>query len=168
MKRILFGLLLWSTSSFGGLTFVTDPADGNVTGAPGSTVGWGFTFMVTPGDSNFYFLNRVEFCFGAQVTPCPLSQPGGVAGTGSFTDIAAALSGLVLDRIGVNSPVNANPYSEVFSGVLGSLAGLGSLYIDPLAAPQTLTGQLNVYYDIYDGNPFNACGGKVIMSLLAK
>lgn len=115
----------------------TAPANGSLSGSPGQTVGWGFTFALAPGNINYYVLNQVEFCYGAQVSPCPATPL-----IGTFTDFAAAINGLI---------IHASPYSEAFSASLQQ--GLGSYAINLGASPQALTGSLNVYYDVYNGDP---------------
>ena len=82
--------LLATGSASAGLILTTNPANGIISGTRGSTVGWGFTF--TASDANYYSLDSVEFCFGAQVQPCPVTTPG----IGSFTDIAANIEGLII------------------------------------------------------------------------
>ena len=127
-------------------TLTTTPANGSLAGAPGQTVGWGLTFTLAPGNANYYVLNQVEFCYGAQVSPCPATPL-----VGTFTDFAAAINGLI---------IHSSPYSEAFNAALQT--GLGSYAINMGAAPQVLTGSLNIYYDVYNGDP--SAGGNQILA----
>jgi hypothetical protein len=120
------------------MPLTTDPASGVVSGAPGATVGWGFTLTAT--DTNYYVLNNVFFCIGGQLAPtCP------DLATGTFTDIAAAIHGVI-----IGPAFSPSPYSEPFAA---GVSGLGSYTIAAGAADQTLVGKLYVYFDTYDGIP---------------
>jgi|SRR6185437_9518806 len=115
-----------------------DPLDGIVTGSPGSTVGWGFTFTAT--DSNYYVLDLVEFCYGAQTQPCPITTAAG-----TFTDIAAGINGLI-----IGPGESESPYAEGFSP---DTSGLGEFDIASDASAQQLIGTIFVHYDVYEGDP---------------
>ncbi len=146
MRRFTLFLLTaaLALSSFAGnvladsFSVETDPLDGIVAGAPGSTVGWGFTFTAT--DSNYYVLDLVEFCYGAQTQPCPTDTAAG-----TFTDIAAGINGLI-----IGPGESESPYTEGFSP---GTSGLGEFDIAPDAAAQQLVGTIDVHYDVYEGDP---------------
>ena len=131
--------LMAATPVWGGLIFTTNPVDGVLSGTPGQTVGWGFTF--TASDANYYVLSNVFFCIGAQMAPtCP-----DIVGVGAFTDIAAGVNGLI-----IVPTYSASPYSEIFSA---GVSGLGSYTISASAAIQAVKGSLYVYFDTFNGDP---------------
>jgi hypothetical protein len=101
-------------------------------------VGWGFTFTAT--NSNYYVLDLVEFCYGAQTQPCPTTTAAG-----TFTDIAAGINGLI-----IGPGESESPYTEGFSP---DTSGLGEFDIAPDAATQQLIGTIYVHYDVYEGDP---------------
>jgi len=144
IRNLVLACFLTSAPGWAGLIFSLDPVNGTVAGAPGGVVGWGFTFTTT--DANHYLLSFVEFCFGSAI---PNTGACNNSPVGTFTDFAAGVNGLIIGPL-----FNNSGYSEVFDSV--NQTGLGSFTIDPLAAaPQQLAGAIYVYYDVYEGDPFN-------------
>jgi len=125
------------------LTLTVDPVDGVITGTPGATVGWGFTF--TTNDSNTYLPTFIEFCIGAAI---PNTGTCNNTAVGDFTDFASALNLII-----IGPGFNPSGYSEVFHAA--NQTGLGSFSILPGAVPQQLMGTIYLYYDVYDGDPFS-------------
>src|SRR5690348_14781513 len=75
-----------------GATITLIPPGGAITGTPGSTVGWGFTFSNT---TNYAQITSSQFCLdstGVGTTPCQLPT------IGTYTDF-----------IGPNGPVAGPP-----------------------------------------------------------
>ena len=56
------------------------PTGGNLSGTPGSTVGWGFSIS---NDTDYLLVSSADFCSGAALPPCPLF-------IGTFDDFIAA------------------------------------------------------------------------------
>lgn len=134
--------------SFGGmtvqatplLTFTPDPADGQVSGAAGSTVGWGFTITNTSA-TDYVLISNTDFCpEGAldQINGCPAP---GHPNYGTYTD-----------SLSLNGSYNTlNPLqTETLSA-----SGLGSFVINPALTPGIYTGALVIYYDVLDGTSFD-------------
>jgi hypothetical protein len=143
LRNLVVACALTSTPGCAGLIFSLNPASGTVSGLPGDTVGWGFTFITD--DANHYLLNMVEFCIGVAI---PNTGNCNNTAVGTFTDFAAGVNGLIVGPL-----FNPSGYSESFNN--GSQTGLGSFAISPLAALQPLDGTIYVYYDVYAGDPFN-------------
>ena len=61
------------TGSLGATTFVTDPANGALTGAPGDVVGWGFTMT---NNTDWLIVTQAAFCVGTGHTAADLGDGG--------------------------------------------------------------------------------------------
>jgi len=132
-----------SSLAFGAsiLSLTTNPASGAISGAPGQTVGWGFT-LVNSSD-NFAVISSADFCGAVISSPC--STP-----LGSFTDFIAQFNFTVI-----------NPHSSlsnVFNPVTHT--GIGSYAIKPTAVPgSSFLGQVVLTYDTFiDGSFLNQIG----------
>jgi hypothetical protein len=119
------------------LTLTPSP---DLSGAPGSTVGWGFTIV----NDTPYFLefSSSQFCLAPVIlTPAVSCTP---PVTGVFNDIIVG-----------NDPIIApdSSLSEDFDPV-GFTTGLGYFDIDPDAAyPSSDVGQIVLIYDGYNQDP---------------
>ena len=130
-RSILLALALAASPAWGALTFVTSPADGSISGLPGSTIGWGFTF--TSDDSNNYLINLVEFCRPSCASVIP--------GVGTFNDYASP------NLVTIGPLGSPSPYTEAF---VNGVSGLGSFVIDVGASLQSIPGTIRVHFDVYD------------------
>ncbi len=107
-----------------------DPPDGNVTGAPGDTVGWGFSIA---NDTAFYLVV-------SSVTPSGFSFIPGV-----FSDYIASVNFVVI------APNTTSPV-EPFNASLSQ--GFGQYAIDLGATPpDSDSGTFTVSYDLFVMDP---------------
>lgn len=112
-----------------------DPTGGALTGAAGSTVGWGFTLTATGPD--FALITGSDFCVGAITSPCANSL-------GIYTDFIG-------NQFVVVGPGSMeNPGSETFDDA--AMLGIGSFLINP-GAMGTVSGDLVLSYDLYSVDP---------------
>ncbi len=112
-----------------------NPANGNISGNPGDTVGWGFTITADP--SNFASIDSVQLAFDTNPS------------LGIFTDLLGPQGG---PSQGFIAPSPSGPWTENFDATAG--LGIGSYQISPLAAPgQQDTGTLAVFYDLFSADP---------------
>jgi len=118
-------------------TLTLDPVGGAITGAAGSTVGWGFT--LTNLGSDFAVITGSDFCVGPITSPC--TNP-----LGTYTDFVGQQF-FVLGPSPENSSI-----SQSFD--LMALTGVGSLFINPLAQPgDKAIGQVVLSYDLFSLSP---------------
>jgi hypothetical protein len=110
-----------------------DPADGHVTGAPGQTVGWGFTIE-----------NTTDFLVPTRFTIVP--PPGPAVGT--FTDFTQ------FNYFVVGPQPELAAVSQAFDAL--NSQGVGSFAIDPGAAPGTYDFDIVLTYDLYSVSPNDA------------
>jgi hypothetical protein len=137
MKNAAFHSILFLVLLAGSLpatTFSTLPGSGVLTGAPGETVGWGFS------STNDDFFQSISFSQSILVNE---TNP---------------LLGIYIDLIGpqggpVNFAVDAGQtWSEGFSNV--NQVGLGTFTIDPGAAPGSSdSGSIRVFFNFADSTP---------------
>lgn len=109
---------------------ILDPSDGIISGAPGATVGWGFTLS---NDSGFLIPSQVLFCEGAFNSGCTPTF-------GTFTDFAAQAQ---LNVIGPGSTV-----TQAWDDA--TQQGIGSFTINanaPIGAVDT--GTIFLIYDMF-------------------
>jgi hypothetical protein len=97
------------------LSLVLNPPNGAISGAPGDTIGWGFT--LTNPDNTYAAIASADFCGGVLTSPC--STP-----LGTFTDFIAQFNFTVVGPNGTESAV-FNPLN---------FTGVGSYTIDSAAA----------------------------------
>jgi hypothetical protein len=118
-------------------TLTLDPADGAITGAPGSTVGWGFT--LTNLGSDWAVVTSSDFCVGPITSPC-------INSFGTYTDFAGPQFILV----------GPSPESTVFTQAFDNSLqqGMGSFFINP-SSVGTVFGQIALTYDLFNVDPFS-------------
>jgi hypothetical protein len=118
-------------------TLTLDPSSGNINGAAGSTVGWGFTLENL--GPYFAVVSSSDFCVGPITSPCSNSF-------GTYTDFIAAQF-LVVGPSPENSSI-----SQSFDDA--AQLGLGSFFINATSTGSVL-GQLVLTYDLYSVDPFS-------------
>jgi hypothetical protein len=127
----LFLLALGASARADDISLTLDPVSGALTGAAGSTVGWGFT--LTNSGTDFAVSSGSDFCVGPIASPCGTSF-------GTYTDFIGQQF-LVL---------GSSPVTEAFDNTLQN--GLGSFFINP-ASTGTVSGLAVVFYDLYSVDP---------------
>jgi hypothetical protein len=136
------------------------PNGGLITGGPGQTIGWGFTFDDS-GDTSgdFLLITGSDFCLGAFAPPCFNSL-------GSYSDFVGADQFLV---------IGPSPYTLTATQDfdLSAETGTGSFTIVPAASlGDSVSGTLTLSYDVYDGDPAggsaNLIAGSLTVSALAE
>jgi PEP-CTERM motif len=158
MKRILQVLLLSlvvASVCTATATLTLNPVNGAVTGAPGQSVGWGFTIS----DDTFWLVvTGTDFCSSFNtsphdVFPCTNPVPGG-----TYTDftqfnfvVSAPNSPDTSQQNFSYNPPCANP---------GDCTGTGAFTIDSSTPFGTYSGVIVVDYDLYSGDPSG--GGTLI------
>jgi hypothetical protein len=123
-------------------TFALIPANGIVSGAPGTTVGWGFTIT---NDTDYLLVSSFNFCEGAALPTCPTQTYG------TFSDFTAQH---LLD------PVIVAPGGTVTQNfALAGFQGVGSFAINPGApvGAQDL-GTIFLTYDKFTCDVVNDLG----------
>jgi hypothetical protein len=113
------------------VTLTLDPLGGAISGAAGTTVGWGFT-LDSPTD--YAFVDYTDFCVGAPSSPCSNSL-------GMYTDFA----GPNFVDAGP-APYESPSVSESFDN--SSSSGIGSFAINP-GATGSVDGEIVLVYDLY-------------------
>ncbi len=123
--------------SAAGPVLTLDPPGGTIQGAPGSTVGWGFTLT---SDSTSWI---------SVVTSALIDETNPLLGT--YTDFAGLLGG---PDNGVLDP-NTAPWTEAFDNT--NMLGIGAYVIDPGAVPgDSDSGLLDLNYEAFSTDP-NIC-----------
>jgi len=127
--------------------FTLDPADGAISGAPGDTVGWGFT--IQNNTDNYLLFDSSNFCGvggDPQFTDCsvPYNPPTGFGPAfGTYTDYIA------------NNFTEIAPgtsLTEAFDATL--MTGVGAYTIDPGAQGGSLdSGNVYVSFQQFQGDP---------------
>jgi hypothetical protein len=145
--------LLIAAPCWGGILSVTlNPVDGALTGAPGGGVVWGVQAVNTDA-AEWLLITSVQAPLYAG-TGAPGEIPDG---PNAFTDYLSVYvsnnflalgPGGVIDRgFSVGTPTVGDPST---TGI-----GLASLAISPTAAAGTVFAPILIFYDVYDGDPFN-------------
>jgi hypothetical protein len=108
---------------------------GALSGAAGSTIGWGYTLSNT--ENMYAVITGADFCGAVITSPC--STP-----LGAFTDFIAQFNFTVID-----------PFSTVTSAFdPDSFSGIGSYLVDAGALPgDSFLGQITLTYDFYSDAP---------------
>jgi hypothetical protein len=117
------------------------PAD--LTGAPGSTVGWGFTI---DNDVDYIEITSSQFCLAPVNFPLVCPSPT----TGTYTDIISTPPEDVI----VGPPGGTDPSSvtQDFDAIAGT--GVGSFQINPAAVSgDSDVGQIVLTYNLTDLDP---------------
>jgi hypothetical protein len=134
---ILAVLILSSAARADGAPALTlNPVNGAISGAPGATVGWGFT--LTNG-TDFLVVSSSDFCVGVITSPCSNSL-------GTYTDFIGPQFQVV----------GPSPESATFTESFNLLAqtGVGSFTINPGALPgESVTGEIVVTFDLFSVSP---------------
>ena len=141
LKQILLGTVV--ASALIAAPILTLSPGGAISGAAGSTVGWGFTLT---NDVNWIEVVQAQFCLDS-----PLNNPCFLA-SAQFVDIIS------------------NPPNDVIVGPSGSVSqiyaplsnlGLGSFLISPGAAVGSfVAGNILLTYNVFDADP-NAGGNQI-------
>lgn len=120
----------------GAPTLTLDPTNGAISGAPGATVGWGFTITNT---ADFLVVSSSDFCVGVITSPCSNSL-------GTYTDFIGP-------QFQVVGPSPENPsLTQAFD--LLAQTGMGSFAINLSAlAGDSVTGEIVVTYDLFSVDP---------------
>jgi PEP-CTERM motif len=116
-------------------TLALDPLGGAISGAAGTTVGWGFT--LTNLGINFAVVTSSDFCVGVISSPCSNSL-------GTYTDFAGPQF-IVVGPSPENSSV-----TQAFDNTLRT--GMGSFLINP-GATGSVIGEIALFYDLYSVDP---------------
>jgi PEP-CTERM motif len=136
MERLLWGALVAVALLTGGAqaatTFQLIPANGMVSGPPGSTVGWGFTITNT---QNYLEVTGSDF-----FPPDPL--------VGTYNDFTLQRSSPII----VGPPPESPVVTENFDPV--AIKGIGSFDINPAATPGDMAvGQIIISFDLFSRSP---------------
>ncbi len=144
---LIWGALLIAaggTTLQAGPIFTLDPANGALQGAPGQTVGWGFTMVSDPTN----WTTVVGTILLGESNP----------GLGIYTDFITGQGGPTFGSL----PAGAVNWSQPFTLIPGS--GFASYLIDPSAVPGSVNaGTILILYEMYSGNPAT-CGGACFVS----
>jgi hypothetical protein len=134
LALIALGNLAWADTA---PTLTLDPANGALSGTPGSTVGWGFTIA---NSTNFLLITSSDFCVGPISSPCS-------NGLGTYTDFIASNQFVVVGPLPESSSV-----TQAFDNSL--LTGIGSFLINSTANPgDSVSGQIVLTYDLFSVSP---------------
>jgi hypothetical protein len=137
---LLAGCLHFTPAARADTTLTLSPNNGAITGAPGTTVGWGFTFT---NDSDYAVITGTQFCDSTS-SPLPAICLPLAPSLGTYTDFAG-LQFLVAGP----SPENTT-ISQAFDQAAGT--GIGSFDIDP-GASGTASGIIVLTYDLFSVSP---------------
>jgi hypothetical protein len=145
MKRIrvygcLAGCLCFAPALQANTVLTLNPPNGAISGAAGTTIGWGFTFA---NDTNYAVITGTEFCATAS-GPLPNICLPPSPDLGTYTDFAGA------QFLVVGPSPETTSVTQAFDNSLQT--GLGSFSINP-AATGTESGILVVTYDLYSVSP---------------
>jgi PEP-CTERM motif len=116
-------------------TLTLDPLGGAISGAAGTTVGWGFT--LTNLGTGFAVVTSSDFCVGVITSPCSNSL-------GTYTDFAGP------QFILIGPSPESSSVTQAFDNNL--LAGMGSFLINP-GATGSVIGEIVLFYDLYSVDP---------------
>ncbi len=120
-------------------TLVLAPVNGALTGASGSTVGWGFTIGNTTAGA-WIEITSARFCSGASGT----NTACGAISLGTFTDFISGFNDIVVGPSPDNTSVT-QPFSA------GGNTGIGSFLIT--APSGQATGQIVLTYNLFSRSP---------------
>jgi hypothetical protein len=122
---------------------VLNPVGGALSGAPGSTVGWGFTLSNT---TNWIEVVQAQFCLdagGGPFNPC-------FNASNQFTDIISGVNDVIV-----------GPAGSVTQAYLAGTTGVGSFAIAPGAViGSSVVGNIVLTYNTFDNDP-NAGGNQI-------
>lgn len=136
--------LLWigaAVSLPAGPVFTITPS-GDISGAPGSTIGWGFTIT---NDRDYIEITSAQYC----VNPVNFPLVCNPSALGTFTDFISQFNDIIVGPPGGTDPTSV---SQNFDPVL--LTGVGSFAINPGASiGDGDAGQLVLTYNLTDLDP---------------
>lgn len=138
MGATLAFLMIVAAAKADPITLTLLPANGAASGAPGDTVGWGFS--LTNGSVNYLIVANSYFC---------------QAGEDPFFGTCTQTLGTYSDFIAMNGVMLApnDSWVEAYDGTV--MAGVGEYAIDNAAAPGAVdAGAISVVYNLFDGDPF--------------
>lgn len=126
--------------AWGGPTLTLSPS-GDISGLPGSEIGWGFTIT---NDADYIEITSSQFCLDPVDFPfCTMPEEG------TFTDFISQYNDIVVGPPGGTDPDTA---SQDFDPTL--LTGIGSFDVSPSATPTAEDiGEIVLTYDVYDADP---------------
>jgi hypothetical protein len=137
IQHILLGLLAVAVLGVPSLqaspVLTLTPAGGAISGAPGATIGWGFS-LFNP-DNNYAVITSADFCVGAPSSPCTTAL-------GVFQDFIAQYN---FTYVGPGETLSA-----VFDPI--NYTGIGSYTLNANASG-SLAGQIIITYDLYADGP---------------
>jgi hypothetical protein len=117
------------------ISLTLDPPGGAISGAAGTTVGWGFT--LTNLGTDFAVVTGSDFCVGPPVSPCSNAL-------GTYTDFIG------LQFIVAGPPPENSSITQTFDN--GLMTGVGSFAINPGATGSVL-GEIVLTYDLFSVSP---------------
>jgi hypothetical protein len=142
--KIFFLLSLVAGLASAAPVFPTLNFTADIAGQPGDTIGWSFSLTW---DSPDEWLSVTESALEGESNPS----------LGTYTDFIGPQGGPLPDF----AMAPSTTWSETFDPTL--MTGLGSYTIDPGAALlATDTGQITIFYDIFDASPID--GGNLLTS----
>jgi hypothetical protein len=160
MKRLIPALILAALTAsaypFSPSQGTLNPGSGDLFGLPGQTVVWGVDLKNDTND--WWIFTSVQSDYTSTGAPGEIPD-----GPGFFTDYLSV--NFLIEFVGnARSLVPKETYSEGGGadpfdlpqvGTPGvDAVGLASFAISPTALPGSVSAQIHVTYDIYDGNPF--------------
>jgi hypothetical protein len=137
-RLVLVAILLAGAVSAGPVFTITP--SGDVSGAPGSTVGWGFTIT---NDTDYIEITSAQYC----VNPVSFPLVCTPSGLGTFNDFISQFNDIIVGPPGGTDPTSV---SQDFDPIL--MTGVGSFVIDPGASGGD-AGQIVLTYNVTDLDP---------------
>jgi hypothetical protein len=148
--RMLTPIAALATLSHAGvLTFPPvelSPVSGDLAGYDGDTVTWGVSLMNNDPNGYWWVITGVTSDYTLTGTPGEIP-----AGSSFFTDL---LSPYFFMNFFLNGQALA-PNQDLNLSSPGSPVDVASFQISAIADPGTMFGQLHIFYDIWDSNPFD-------------
>jgi hypothetical protein len=137
-------VLLWmgAAVSLSAATVFTLTPSGDVSGGPGSTVGWGFTIT---NDADYVQITSAQYCVNPVSFPALCNE----SGLGTFNDFISVDNDIIVGPPGGTDPSSV---SQSFDPIL--LTGVGGFDIDggaPVGAGDV--GELVLTYDLTNLDP---------------
>lgn len=141
-KKLTLTLTLLAATTFAAPVLTLDPPTGAVGGAPGTTVGWGFTLTSDPN----LWLSAIGSFILNETNP----------GLGTYTDLIGTLGG----PTNFSLAPGASPWQQVFN--FTNQLGLGFFEISNSAMiGSSNSGTIRVLVEAYNDDPF-VCGGNCV------
>ena len=137
---LLAGCLLIPTGARADTALTLIPSNGAISGAPGTTIGWGFTFT---NDADYAVITGTQFCDSTS-SPLPAICLAVTPNLGTYTDFAG------LQFLVAGPSPESTTVSQAFDQLVGT--GIGSFAIDP-GASGTASGIIVLTYDLFSVSP---------------